>query len=67
MLIDAAGQNHLKAHDIADTLEGLFDGFCLNILVYPGEFTRETAKQRVLSYLATVYPGHFDQVTPCAK
>jgi len=46
--------------DIADSLEGLYDGFCLNILIYPGEFTREDAKRRIREYLATTFPRHFD-------
>ena len=63
-IIDAGAFDHLKAEDVADTLEGLFDGFCLNILIYPGEFTRENAKDRVRGYLSSVFPGYFDRATP---
>ncbi|WP_428512571.1 TetR family transcriptional regulator C-terminal domain-containing protein [Roseovarius sp.] len=66
-LIDASGQTDLEAQHIADTLEGLFDGFCLNILVYPGEFTRENAKQRTASYLAMVFPGYFNPPASCSS
>jgi AcrR family transcriptional regulator len=44
---------------IAATLEGLFDGLWLNILMYPNRFTREEAHRQVLSYLALVFPRHF--------
>ncbi|MGO1120419.1 TetR/AcrR family transcriptional regulator [Rhodovibrionaceae bacterium A322] len=47
------------AEGIADTLEGLYDGFCLNILMYPGEFTREDAKKHIRTYLAGIFPKHF--------
>ncbi|MFK7836514.1 MAG: TetR family transcriptional regulator C-terminal domain-containing protein [Sulfitobacter sp.] len=63
-IIDAGAFDHLNAEDVADTLEGLFDGFCLNILIYPGEFTRENAKDRVWGYLSNTFPGYFDRATP---
>ena len=59
-IIDAGGFGHLNAEHVADTLEGLFDGFCLNILIYPGEFTRENAKERVRGYLSNTFPRVFD-------
>lgn len=49
----------VKANDVGDTLEGLYDGFCLNILMYPGEFTKEDAKRNIRVYLSTVFPKHF--------
>lgn len=52
--------DHTDPANVASTLEGLYDGFCLNILIYPGEFSREQAKQRVKEYLATTFPNHFD-------
>lgn len=54
--------------EIAETLEGLFDGFCLTILIYPGQLSAADAKLRVRAYLATVFPGYFDMpVRTCAK
>lgn len=47
--------------DITFTLEGLYDGFWLNILMYPGEFTRFDAMKRIQVYLAQVFPDHFDK------
>ena len=49
-----------EARDVGATLEGLFDGLWLNILMYPDKFSPEGAKARVLAYLAAVFPGHFD-------
>ena len=60
-IIKDGGYSDLSAHEIAETLEGLFDGFCLNILIYPGEFTNVDAKARVQSFLATTFPQHFDK------
>lgn len=49
---------NVVAQDIASTLEGLFDGFCLNILLYPEDFSRRDARQRIQEYLATTFPQH---------
>lgn len=66
-IIDDGGYDGVDAEEIAGTLEGLFDGFCLNILIYPGEFTREDAKNRVRSFLAMTFPRHIKKVSkPCA-
>lgn len=67
-IIKEGGYSNLNASEIAETLEGLFDGFCLNILIYPGEFTREDAKNRIHSYLASVFPQHFQRPEmPCSQ
>jgi TetR/AcrR family transcriptional repressor of bet genes len=60
-IIAQGGYESLAAEEVAGTLEGLFDGFCLNILIYPGEFTREDARDRVCNYLATTFPQHFER------
>jgi TetR/AcrR family transcriptional repressor of bet genes len=41
---------------IARTLEALYDGLCLNILMYPGSVSRDDARNQVHAYLATVFP-----------
>lgn len=58
-IIKDGGYENISPENIASTLEGLFDGFCLNILIYPGEFSRGHATQRVREYLATTFPKHF--------
>lgn len=58
----------IDAEDVAETLEGLFDGFSINILIYPRKFTRNDAKDRVRSYLASTFPKHFDRPSKvCSK
>lgn len=58
-IIAEGGYQGLDAEQIATMLEGLYDGFWLNILIYPGDFSREEAKQRVHEYLAQTLPKHF--------
>ncbi len=45
---------------VARTLEGLYDGLFLNLLMYPGYVKREDARAQVQAYLATVFPQHFE-------
>lgn len=53
------GYDGIDPDTIAKTLEGLFDGLCLNILIYPGEFSRQDAKRQIRDYLAANFPDHF--------
>jgi len=71
-IIEEGAYEGTSPDNVADTLEGLYDGFCLNILMYPDEYPPETAKARVLGYLAGVFPQHFTDVasacsTPCRQ
>ena len=54
------GYDHVDAVAVANTLESLYDGFCLNILMYPGEFSRSDAKIQIREYLAKTFPKHFE-------
>ncbi len=45
---------------IAHTLEGLYDGLWLNILMYPDTFDRDAARAKVQAYLAMAFPLHFE-------
>ncbi len=58
-IIVEGGYTDLEAEDVALTLESLFDGFWLNMMMYPKKFTRESAVRRVLIYLHSVFPQHF--------
>lgn len=49
--------------EVARTLEGLYDGLSLNILMYPGFLSRESARNQVRAYLATLFPHHFEMPT----
>lgn len=58
-IITQNGDSAVSAEDVALTLEGLFDGLWLNILMYPSKFSREAAHMQVLSYLSLAFPRHF--------
>jgi TetR/AcrR family transcriptional regulator, transcriptional repressor of bet genes len=58
-IIQSGGYKNADDGVIADTLEGLYDGYWLNILIYPGEFSRKDAKVQIRIYLATTFPKHF--------
>lgn len=62
-IVAEGGYDGTDPEHVTETLEGLYDGFCLNILIYPGEFSREDAKARIRDYLHTVFPQH---VAPAA-
>ena len=55
-VIEAENHQGVNAKSAARTLEGLFDGFWLNMLMYPSEFTREDAILQVTTYLAILLP-----------
>ena len=59
-IIAEGGYGGVDAEATALTLEGMFDGLWLNMLMYPAKFTRQDAARRVLDYLGLVFPGHFD-------
>ena len=59
-IIEAGGYEGLDPRHVSDTLEGLYDGFCLNILMYPGQFSRQDAKARIRDYLARTFPRHIE-------
>lgn len=58
-IIEDGGYEGLDAEGISLTLEGLFDGFWLNMLMYPAKFTRKEAAKQVRAFLATIFPRHF--------
>lgn len=63
-IIAEGGYDKVDATDIAFMLEGLYDGFWLNILMYPGEFSRFDAMRRIEDHLALVFPQHFKRPVP---
>jgi len=58
-LIDDGNYDEIDPHEAADTLEGLFDGFWLNMLMYPDRFSRLDALTQMQTYLKTTFPRHF--------
>ena len=59
-IIGEGNHNGPPAQQIAYTLEGLYDGISLNILMYPEHFSRQQAKAQIRAYLASVFPRHID-------
>ena len=57
-IIEEGGYDCPPAQHVAQTLEGLYDGLWLNILMYPATFTREQCKAQIRAYLATTFPQH---------
>lgn len=49
----------VSATDVVFMLEGLYDGFWLNFLIYPREFTREDGLRRIEAFLSGMFPQHF--------
>ena len=49
---------------VADGLSALTDGLWLDLLVRPDSMSRERARRIALSYLADVFPKHFQQPAP---
>ncbi len=60
-IITEGGYQDIDAHGVVNTLEGLYDGFCLNILMYPREFSNADAKREIRNYLAATFPQHFQR------
>lgn len=58
-MVKEGGYLDLDPGIVAKTLEGLYDGLCLNILIYPETFTPADCKAQVRSYLAGLFPKHF--------
>ena len=60
--LEAIGQYEgVDAEGIARSLEALVDGLWLNLLMYPRDIRRQTARTDCLAYLATVFPHHFER------
>ncbi len=65
-IIKEGGYANVDPVKIAFTLEGLYDGLWLNILMYPDEFSLFDMMMRIEDYLALVFPEHFQSSTPSA-
>lgn len=58
-IIARDGLTDVDAEQVSATLEGMFDGFWLNMLMYPDKFPREKARDAVFTYLRAVLPTAF--------
>ncbi len=55
----AGGYASADPEGIGRALEALFDGFWLNMLVYPHRFSHDDAKAQIMAYLAGNFPRDF--------
>jgi len=62
-ILKEGGYDNVDPVNVAFTLEGLYDGLWLNILMYPGEFSRFDMMRRIEDYLSLVFPKHFLHTT----
>lgn len=53
------GYQGLPPRQIANLLEALYDGMWLELLTYPENYTRESARNHVAAFLSGVFPSHF--------
>ncbi len=59
-IIDHGDYTCPPADQVARTLEALLDGISLNILMYPESYTASDGRKQVYTYLAALFPNHFD-------
>lgn len=58
-IIDAEAHTVFSATEIAHHLEAMYDGFCLNVLMYPDQFSHSEARTTIRKYLASIFPKTF--------
>lgn len=56
---DEGGYRNVDPDAVIRNLEALYDGFFLNILMYPDMFSGADAKLRIRDFLADTFPDHF--------
>ena len=59
-IIEDGQYDDIDAADVANTMEALYDGYSINILIYPEKFSGADAKIRIRDFLANTFPRHFD-------
>jgi AcrR family transcriptional regulator len=59
-LIADGGYGGIDPVETVLTLEALYDGLWLNMLLYPDEFRRVACRDRAMWMIATLFPKHFD-------
>jgi len=62
MILDA-GYTGLDPTETALSIEALYDGLWLNMLLYPAEFRRPVCRVRAMNVIAALFPKHFHRVT----
>ncbi|MFM9844289.1 MAG: TetR family transcriptional regulator C-terminal domain-containing protein [Dongiaceae bacterium] len=58
-MIDEAGYAGIDPEETALTMEAMYDGLWLNMLLYPSDFKRLDCRSRALEFIAAILPRHF--------
>ena len=66
-IVEQEKYENVNPEGIGEALEALFDGFWLNILMYPARFTNEDAKAQIYAYLAGQFPRQFGTGGPAPE
>ncbi|WP_309667467.1 TetR family transcriptional regulator C-terminal domain-containing protein [Tabrizicola sp.] len=59
-MIAEAGYAHLDPAETVLSIEALYDGLWLNMLLYPSDFRRSICRNRALKVITALFPKHFD-------
>jgi TetR/AcrR family transcriptional repressor of bet genes len=59
-MVAEAGYAGIDPVETVLTIEAMWDGLWLNMLLYPGEFRRAACRDRAMRMIATLFPKHFD-------
>ena len=59
-MVAEAGYPGIDPVETVLTIEAMWDGLWLNMLLYPGEFRRTACRDRAMRMIATLFPYHFD-------
>lgn len=62
-MIADAGYTGLDPVETALSIEALYDGLWLNMLLYPSEFRRTVCRTRAMNVIAALFPKHFQTAT----
>ena len=59
-MVAEAGYTHIDPMETVLSVEAMYDGLWLNMLLYPADFRRNAARDRALKVIAALFPAHFD-------
>lgn len=62
-MISDAGYIGIDPTETALSIEALYDGLWLNMLLYPSDFRRAVCRNRAMNVIAALFPEHFQTVT----
>jgi AcrR family transcriptional regulator len=59
-MVAEAGYDGIDPVGTVLTVEAMWDGLWLNMLLYPNEYRRKLCRERAMRMIATLFPKHFD-------